>query len=326
MSSNHLTKIAIVGASGSVGKYVVASLLANGKHQVMAITRADSKAVFPKGVVIAKVDYDDQATLVAALQGQDALIITMSVAAPPGQQQKLIAAAAEAKVPWILPNEWGGEYSDLVGQEVLIGPANKAMREYIEELGVSSWIGVACGFWYEFSLVGMQEQFGFDLKNRDVMLYDDGTTTITTSTWQKCGEAVAALLALPVSKATGVEGPVLEDWRNKYTHFSSFEISQRDMFESLKRVTGTKEEDWKVSTVPVEDYYKQGRDELAKGSRIGFAKALYGRMFFKDGAGNARVLTGLDDEKLGLSKEVLDDATKRAVDMYESGLLGQSHA
>jgi uncharacterized protein YbjT (DUF2867 family) len=79
------------------------ALVAGGKHTVTAITRHESKSPMPSGVQVAKVDYDDHESLVAALKGQDALIITLGVTAPHDQQRRLLRAAAEAKVPWVLP-------------------------------------------------------------------------------------------------------------------------------------------------------------------------------------------------------------------------------
>ena len=103
---NRIENVAIVGATGSVGEYITKHLLQNGKHTVTAITRAESKSKMPEGVKVAKVDYDDQNSLVQALKGQDALIITMSTGKLE-QSDKLIDAAAEAKVGWIMPNEYG---------------------------------------------------------------------------------------------------------------------------------------------------------------------------------------------------------------------------
>ncbi|TKX23700.1 hypothetical protein C1H76_4217 [Elsinoe australis] len=325
MAQNTLSRIAIVGASGTAGKHVVAELLKTGKHEITAITRSDSTATFPSGVTVAKVDYSSTASLVAALKGKDCLIITMAVTAPPEQETKLIEAAAEAGVPWVLPNEWGYEYSDSAGQDVFFGPGKKKTRQHIESLGVTSWIGVACGFWYEFSLAGGVERYGFDLEKKEVTLFDEGKAAINTSTWAQVGRAVAALLTLPVKREGGASGSVVEDWKNKHAHFSSFTVSQRDMFESLQRVTGTKEGDWKVKNAPVEEVYKEGKEQMMKGDRRGFGKLLYSRMFFKDQAGRQDLLYGLDDEKLGLPKEDLDEATKRAVGLHEDGYFKQNY-
>lgn len=79
----------------------------------------------------------------------------MSVTAAPDTSRKLIKAAAEAGVSWIIPNEWGSDASSSeVEDDLMIYGVKKADRDYIEELGVSSWIGIACGSWYEFSLGG----------------------------------------------------------------------------------------------------------------------------------------------------------------------------
>lgn len=110
--SNRIKNIAIVGATGSVGEHITEYLLKNGKHVVTAITRADSKSKMPNDVKVAKVNYDDQSTLVDALKGQDVLIITMK-AGEREAQGKLIEAAAKAKVSWVMPNEYG---PDVVGK------------------------------------------------------------------------------------------------------------------------------------------------------------------------------------------------------------------
>ena len=104
--ANRIKNVAIVGATGSVGEYITEYLLKNGRHTVTAITRMDSKSKMPEGVNVAKVNYDDESTLVEALNGQAALIITMK-AGQHEAQSKLIEAAAKAKVQWIVPNEYG---------------------------------------------------------------------------------------------------------------------------------------------------------------------------------------------------------------------------
>ena len=85
---------------------MVEALLKTGKHTVTAITRVDSQNKLPKDVITEKVDYSKPETLVEALKGQDALVITLSGHTPKETETQLINAAGEAGVPWILPNEW----------------------------------------------------------------------------------------------------------------------------------------------------------------------------------------------------------------------------
>jgi hypothetical protein len=134
-------------ATGTVGTFIVDALLKTGQHQLTAITRVESDAVIPNGIKVAKVNYDDHSSLVKALEGQEVLIITMNVRAPKDQQIKLVDAAAEAGVPWILPNEWGGDQTnEALCDDIFLGPPSRAVRKHIEDLGKSSWIGIASNF------------------------------------------------------------------------------------------------------------------------------------------------------------------------------------
>ncbi|KAI9777630.1 MAG: hypothetical protein M1839_008684 [Geoglossum umbratile] len=318
---NEIENVAIVGAGGQSGKFIVEEMLKNGKHKITAITRAGSTSKMPEGVHVKKVDYDDQSSLVEALSGQDALVITMGVTAPPGQQTKVIEAAAAAGVPWIIPNEFAGDgLNEEVGRDIFTGPPHKNVRDHIEKLGKSSWVGVACGFWYEYSLGGGPYRYGFDFKNRTVTFFDDGTTRINTSTWPQTGRSVANLLGLKVLPEDGNDkSPCLADFRNKFVYVSSFTINQKEMFDSVLRVTGASPNDWKVTHVPVKEYYREGVEQFQGGNRAGFAKLVYSRMFFPDLAGNFGATKGLDNDKLGLPEEDLDEFTKAAVRLAESG-------
>ncbi|MCJ1405779.1 hypothetical protein MMC11_009009 [Xylographa trunciseda] len=318
---NKIENVAIVGAGGQSGKFIVEIMLKNGKHKVTAITREGSTNKIADGVHVKKVDYDDPSSLVDALKGQDALIITMGVMAPPAQQTKLVEAAAAAGVPWIIPNEFGGDgLNEEAGNDIFLREAKKAVRDHIEKLGKSSWIGIACGFWYEYSLGGGPYRYGFDFKKKTVTMYNDGNTRINTSTWPQTGREVANLLGLKIlPEDEHDQSPCLAHFRNKFVYGSSFTISQKEMFESVLRVTGTSANDWKVTHVPAKEAYQEGLKRFQSGDRSGFMQLLYSRAFFPDGAGNFEASRGLDNDKLGLPKEDLDEFTKEAVRLRESG-------
>ncbi len=57
-----------------MGKHIVKELLKGGKHEVTAVTRGEPE--LPNGVKVAKVSYDDPASLTTALEGQDVLIVS----------------------------------------------------------------------------------------------------------------------------------------------------------------------------------------------------------------------------------------------------------
>ena len=301
-----------------MGSHIVAALLEKGNHTITALTRKESTSVFPAGVHIKHIDYASHDSLVSALRGQDALIITMSVLAPPDQEAALVKSAAEAGVAWVMPNEWGIDCSNAALVKDISDRYGKT-RELIQRLGTSSWLVVVSGFWYEYSLAGTEGRYGFDFKERRVTFYDDGKQKINTSTWVQIGKAVAALMALKIlpedendrSEAT------LETFKNNFCYISSFRVSQRDMWESAMRVTGTKESDWQVKYEDVKQRYKNGVERFQKGDRHGFMIFLYARNFFPDGAGDYESSKGVHNEVLRLPKEDFDACTKAAVERAE---------
>lgn len=291
------------------------ALVKAGQHKVTAISREGSQSKLPKGVHVQHVNYNEPSTIVKALRGQDCLIVTMAVSAPQDQQTKLLDSAIEAGVRWILPNEWGidADKEDLLN-DVLRGGKSAAARDHILKSN-GSFIGVCTGFWYEWSLC-FPAAYGFDLINRRVTFYDDGNTKISTSTWQQVGRAVTSLLSLPEHAEDG-KGLGLDQYRNQLLFINSFVVSQREIFESALRVTGTKAEDWEISYQPSEERYQQGKEKLFAGDRTAFAQVLYSRVLYKDGSGNLTLDHTMANEALGLTKEDLDQATKRALERVQ---------
>lgn len=217
---------------------------------------------------------------------------------------------------WILPNEFGNSKEDEeLDQEIIIGVKKAQDRKIIEDLGVSSWIGVATGFWYEYSLSAGPWSFGFDIKNRAVTFYDDGTKQIDTATFPQVGRGVAKLLALKVlPEDENDKSTTLSQFRNGFVCISSFRVSQQRIFESLLKVTGTTREDWSVTSEPVKERYAKGQEMFRSGSPVGLGVLLYSRVFYPDGAGQH---PRNDNAALGLSPQDLDEWTAVAVKMVE---------
>ena len=130
-------------------------LLAAGPEtfNITPITRSDSTATFPShpNLHVAKGSYDDTSFLESTLRGQDVLILTFHVLTKPETQFAFIRAAANAGVPWIVPNEWGCDgFNKPLADSVVIIKKNEQYRELIEELGKSKWIGMATGLWIDY--------------------------------------------------------------------------------------------------------------------------------------------------------------------------------
>ncbi|KAK0266013.1 hypothetical protein LTS00_017968, partial [Friedmanniomyces endolithicus] len=137
MSAGHFENVAIIGAGGRIGSVMAEDLLKQGKHKVTAITRPESTSKLPDGLHDVKnLEYTEHASLVEAFKFQDIVLITMNVLAPNNSQEKLIDAAIEAGVRYIMANEWGGDYSDEeLGRETGLGPGASAIHKHVEGKG-----------------------------------------------------------------------------------------------------------------------------------------------------------------------------------------------
>ena len=164
--------------------------------------------------------------------------------------------------------------------------------------------------WYEFGLGGGGNGLGFDIKNRTASMYDEGNNKTVTTTFSQVGRAVAALLSLPVTGSS----PCLSDWSNKFFYIESFFLSQNDILASLKRVTGTKDSDWKVSYRNGFEAVAEGNKQLAKGNFRGGIDVIYGTVFLPGKGGDYSQTKGTANKALGLPVEDLDEVTSKVVE------------
>lgn len=213
-----------------------------------------------------------------------------------------------------MPNTWGLYLTDELAKNSQYAANGLKLYQEIQDLG-ATYIAMGCGFWYEWSLGLGEPWYGFDIKARTVTFYDDGKTVINTSTWDQCARAIVALLSLPLRGAS----PALSDWDNHAVLVSSFRVSQRDMLDSLHRVLGTADADWEISYEQTDLREKRGLKMAAAGDFTGIATSLYARAFMPSSQSDFESRHGTDNEKLGLPKEDLDEATKRTVDMVNAG-------
>ncbi|KAJ6007328.1 hypothetical protein N7540_011304 [Penicillium herquei] len=315
-SKNHIEKITIVGATGQIGTHITRELLDANRFQVTALTRPESTSTFPKGIFVKRVDYKDRSALIDALRGQDALIITLAGNAPPDQEEKLIEAAAEADVAWVIPNEWGPDSDNqLLAKDTIFGETKQKTRRYIESCGKSSWLCLVCGFWYTFSLTGSPLRFGFDFPNRTMTFYDEGKTKINTSTLEQCGRALARLLSLKIyPDSEKDQSTTLSQFKNRSVYVSSFLVNQKDIFQSVLCAIGSTKKEWSIKYQDVKERYQEGLTEVSGGNPEGMYKLLYSRVFYPNGDGNFEASRGLQNDLFGLPKEDLDKTTKIAIE------------
>jgi hypothetical protein len=278
------------------------------------LTRAETKGALSEGINRIQVDYSNQDSLVTALQGQEFLIITLAVTVGPEVHNNIVYAAARAGIPYVMPNFYGSDIRNPKLGDETFGAVIKHQLSEMERLGVS-YVSLACGTWYEWSVALGESWFGFTIPDRKVTFFDDGETHVNVSTWPQCGRAVAALLSLPVTGAS----PCLADWKNEPVYITSFKVSQREILNSLHRVLGTTDADWQITYEPTAKRAKDGIEEFSKGIITGIGKAMYAKLFIRSRAGELELPRGTANKALGLPEESLDEATRTAVGMVQSG-------
>ena len=128
---------------------------------------------------------------------------------------------------------------------------------------------------------------------------------------------MAAILSLPIKPDADAPERCLEALKNKCVYINSFNVSQQDIFESTLRGTKTTASDWEITKESSQERYNTGQKEIKDGQRIGFAKVMYTRVFFPDGAGDYESRNGVLNKMLGLPKEDLDEATARSIKRSE---------
>jgi len=75
-------------------------------------------------------------------------VLCLGFAAPVDLQHKFIDAAAEAGVEYVFPVEFGSDTDDeKLGEAVPLMAGKKKVREYIESVGKSKWIGIIHNPW-----------------------------------------------------------------------------------------------------------------------------------------------------------------------------------
>ena len=228
----------------------------------------------PAGVTAEEVNFEDQATITIALKTANIqfLIITLSTNAPETLHSRIVQAAAEAGVQWIMPNSFSNDFTHPGLQaEDLYSASSLQKCEEIKAAGMS-YVALACGFWYQWSLGLGVATFGIDIAAKKAVLFDDGRAKLGVSTWGLCGVAVAKLLSLPVKPEGESDGKevCLEMWKNKPLFIASFHVSQREMLESVQRVLGDGDQGWTIVYEDSKERYEKAMGTCRRVMAVGF--------------------------------------------------------
>ncbi|TGJ86851.1 hypothetical protein E0Z10_g1921 [Xylaria hypoxylon] len=298
-SAKQIRNVALIGAHGTIGAPILSALLAAG-HKTTVLTRPGSSTDFPSAVTVHVGDYSDEDFVLRSLNGQEVLILALGFNAYDAQIP-LIKSAAKAGVSYIVPCEFGSDPTHpKLNAEIQMMNVKAPYRKLIEDLGVSSWIGVVNNPWVEFSIrLGL---YGIDLKKRTVAFYDGGNVKSNFTTLTRVGETLAALFTLPEAE--------LSKNKNEFVYFNSFYASQKDFLASAMRATGTTEKDWAITNISTDKVLQDAKKPVTDPTT---RMMLLFALVFKEGYGGDYNSKIVDYEKLGLASEDLDALMKSLV-------------
>lgn len=135
---------------------------------------------------------------------------------------------------------------------------------------------------------------GFNIQSKSATIYAPGTQRFSASNQAFIGRALAALLLNPSA------------FVNQYVYIASFTTSQNEILAALEKASGT----YKTETSTVDALIAQGRGKFEKGDYMGgFPDLILANLY--GGEGNDHEAgEGLANEKLGLTKESLEESIK----------------
>jgi hypothetical protein len=142
-----------LSGSGNIGSPLIDALL-HASFTVTAITRIGSTGQFPPSVIVHRLDLSSRSALVAALQGQDAIVSILSRYAIESQPL-IIDAAIEAGVSRFIPSDFGID-SRAVGTHRLSYQLQRKIKtqNYLSEKASQhqgfSWTSLGVGLLFDY--------------------------------------------------------------------------------------------------------------------------------------------------------------------------------
>jgi hypothetical protein len=220
----------------------------------------------------------------------------------PNLPSRLISAAAASGVKYVVPTEFGSDNATEYFSSIPMVQGKAPTRKQIEESGMK-WLGIVNNPWLGWSLKG--GHFYINAKERKATLLDEGTTKFNSTTLRTVGLAVARMLGQPEEW--------LEKHGNGFVYISSVRISQKDLLESVQRVTETKDKDWDVVHKSAKQEMEDAKAALAVGNWPGAIGMLYAAICVEGLGGDYESTRGLSNKELGLPEENLDEIIKEAL-------------
>ncbi|KAH8816980.1 hypothetical protein F5884DRAFT_778120 [Xylogone sp. PMI_703] len=238
-----IKKVAVLGATGNVGKAVVPSLIEAG-FNVIVIRRPDSSSQPPTGITVRTADYNSLDSMTDALKGADALVEAFNPAAASAQSTIIDAAVAAGIKHLITPDFSGDTFNPNVHELKIFDPKIAAQKklEVIANEGKIKWTAIVTSVFYDWAIdLGI---FWVDPKKHSITVLGSGNQRVSLSEISICGRAVVAVLSNP------------EKYANRPAYFCDFAPSTNELVAIIREITAPQE--WDIINVPLDGFFAKG--------------------------------------------------------------------
>lgn len=226
--------VALVGASGSLGPFILDALQSSSILQTTVLVRESSKSIFPDKFKVKRVpdDLKPSAALIGVLQGQDALVLAFSGGLT-AQSKLFIDAAIAAGVKRIIPADYGScDSSDRRSLEIVpLYKEKEKVRNYLIEReghgeGQLSWTSLITGHFFDHGL--KSALLGLNVQASTAKVFDDGNIMWSSTTRGEIGMAVRKILEL---------GEAEQRTKNRLIYIQQVRTSQNELLATLEKIT-----------------------------------------------------------------------------------------
>ncbi|KAG8725579.1 hypothetical protein FRC12_009288 [Ceratobasidium sp. 428] len=241
--------VAIAGAGGFVGKTFTEALLDNA-FKVRILTRESSIDSAPlqdfkkRGASLHAISYEDEASIIKALEGVDTVIATVAGTALVSAQVPLIKAAKKAGVKLYFPSEYGSEFEDDSNPSPVI-QAKKTVLKTAKEVGLPV-AAVSNGGFPEYCFI---PPIGYAFAEKKVTIWGDGNAKNSWTTVRDVAQWVANVLkTVPIEqlqdKHFRIQGDlassneIVKLWEKK--HNDKLQVEYRPVEEVENRIQADK--------------------------------------------------------------------------------------
>jgi len=245
-----IKKVTIAGASGSLGTKVLEKLIAAGKFNIRVLSRKGSATTFPSGVEVAHVDYSSYQSLKAALQGQDAIISTLSTLSI-GNQLLLIDAAIDAGVQRIIPSEFGSNLDNPNTRTLPVFAEKVKVQDYIIEKSKHANFTYTLIYNGAFLDWGLEKDFLLRLSSSAPTIVEGGDNPFSATTTTSIADAVVGIL------------DHLKETANRTVFIRDIVTTQNQLLGLARKVAPSRV--WSPEYVKLDDLTNAADARLAKG-------------------------------------------------------------